>query len=95
LGAILTLAIQGQNVPTAMFYLFIYSMGLAVPFLVTAWMLSAAPRQLKRLNRHMLLIERASGAFIILVGVLLLLNAFSYMNLIFSRWAPVWLLEYS
>ena len=40
LGAILTLALQGQNVGLAMLYLFVYSMGLAVPFLATALLLT-------------------------------------------------------
>lgn len=93
LGAILTLAIQGQNVGLAMSYLFIYSMGLAVPFLVTAWMLTAATSQLKKLNRHMGLIERVSGAFIILVGVMLLTGTFTYLNTITNQWVPAWLLE--
>jgi len=94
LGAILTLAIQGQNVPVAMFYLFVYSMGLAIPFLVTAWMLTAATRRLRQLNRHMLLIERVSGAFIILIGVLLLTGNFTYLNAILNRWTPAWLYEF-
>ena len=93
LGAILTLAIQGQNVPLAMFYLFVYSMGLAVPFLVTAWMLTAATSRLKLLNRHMGLIERVSGAFILIIGVLLLTGTFTYLNTIANRYAPAWLLE--
>jgi cytochrome c-type biogenesis protein len=93
LGAILTLAIQGQNVGLAMSYLFIYSMGLAVPFLITAWMLTAATGQLKKLNRHMGLIERVSGAFIILIGVLLLTGTFTYLNTISNQLAPAWLLE--
>ncbi|MCL4297668.1 MAG: cytochrome c biogenesis protein CcdA [Anaerolineae bacterium] len=93
LGAILTLAIQGQNVGLAMSYLFIYSMGLAVPFLITAWMLTAATGQLKKLNRHMPLIERVSGAFIILVGVMLLTGTFTYFNTIANQLAPAWLLE--
>ncbi|MBE7549723.1 MAG: cytochrome c biogenesis protein CcdA [Anaerolineales bacterium] len=93
LGAILTLAIQGQNVGLAMSYLFIYSMGLAVPFLITAWMLTAATSQLKKLNRHMALIERVSGAFIILVGVMLLTGTFTYFNTIANQLAPAWLLE--
>jgi len=95
LGTILTLAIQGQNVPLAMFYLFIYSMGLAVPFLATAWMLTTASGRLKQLNHHMQLIERVSGAFIILIGVLLLTGTFTYLNTIFNQWTPEWLLEYS
>jgi cytochrome c-type biogenesis protein len=93
LGTILTLAIQGQNMGLAMFYLFIYSLGLAVPFLVTAWMLTAATSQLKKLNRHMGMIERVSGAFIIIIGVMLLTGTFTYLNTITNQLAPAWLLE--
>jgi len=95
LGAILTLAIQGQNVGLAMFYLFIYSMGLAIPFLATAWMLTAATSRLKKLNRYLPVIERVSGAFIILVGILLLTGTFTYLNTIFNQFTPEWILQYS
>jgi cytochrome c-type biogenesis protein len=93
LGAILTLAIQGRDVGLSMFYLFVYSMGLAIPFLVTAWMLTAATSRLRVLNRHMGLIERVSGAFIVLIGVLLLTGTFTYLNTIFNQYTPAWLLE--
>ncbi|MCB0163265.1 MAG: cytochrome c biogenesis protein CcdA [Anaerolineae bacterium] len=95
LGAILTLAIQGQNVGLAMFYLFIYSMGLAIPFLVTAWMLTAATSRLKRLNHFLPIIERVSGAFIIIVGLLLVTGYFTILNTFFNGIAPAWLLELS
>jgi cytochrome c-type biogenesis protein len=94
LGAILTLAIQGQNVGLSMFYLFVYSMGLAIPFLVTAWMLTAATSRLRILNRHMGIIERVSGAFIIIIGVLLVTDTFTTLNNIFNRFVPEWLLTY-
>jgi cytochrome c-type biogenesis protein len=94
LGVILTLAIQGQNVGLAMFYLFVYSMGLAVPFLVTAWMLTAATSQLRKLNRYMGLIERVSGAFIVTIGVLLVTGTFTVLNTYFNRLVPEWLLQY-
>jgi cytochrome c-type biogenesis protein len=94
LGVILTLAIQGQNVGLAMFYLFVYSMGLAVPFLITAWMLTAATDRLRKLNRHMGVIERVSGAFIVIIGVLLLTGTFTILNAYFNRFVPDWLLNY-
>jgi cytochrome c-type biogenesis protein len=93
LGAILTLAIQGQNIPLSMFYLFVYSMGLAIPFLVAAWLLTAATNRLRFLNRHMRLIERISGAFLIIVGVLLLTGTMTILNTYANRLVPVWLLE--
>lgn len=93
LGAILTLAIQGQNVEKAMFYLFVYSMGLAIPFLVTAWMLTTATRRLKLLHQHMQLIERVSGIFLILIGVLLVTGTMTILNTYANRIVPAWLLE--
>ncbi|RME97961.1 MAG: cytochrome c biogenesis protein CcdA [Chloroflexi bacterium] len=95
LGAILTLAIQGQSISQSMFFLFVYSMGLAIPFLVTAWMLTAATSRLKNLYRYMPVIERVSGAFIIIIGVLLLTGTFTYLNTVVTQFAPAWLLELS
>ena len=94
LGAILTLAIQGQNIPQAMFLLFVYSMGLAIPFLISAWVLTTATSRLRFLYRHMGTIERVSGAFLILIGVLLLTNTFAQLNIFFNRFVPEWLIEY-
>lgn len=93
LGAILTLAIQGQNVGLAMLYLFVYSMGLAVPFLITAWLLTTATSRLRQLNRHMRLIERVSGAFILVIGVLLVTGTMTILNTYANRIVPAWLLE--
>jgi cytochrome c-type biogenesis protein len=63
--------------------------------LVTAWLLTAATSRLKKLNRYMPVIERVSGAFIIIVGVLLLTGSFTYLNTVFNQFTPEWLLEFS
>ena len=93
LGAILTLAIQGKHVGLAMLYLFVYSMGLAVPFLVTAWLLTTATTRLKLLKRHMGLIERVSSAFILIIGVILVTGTLTILNTYANRIVPAWLLE--
>jgi cytochrome c-type biogenesis protein len=93
LGAILTLAIQGQHIGLAMLYLFVYSMGLAVPFLLTAWLLMTATNRLKILNRHMMVIERVSGAFILIIGVMILTGTMTVLNAYANRIVPAWLLE--
>jgi cytochrome c-type biogenesis protein len=76
-----------------MFYLFVYSMGLAVPFLATAWLLTAATQRLRSLSRHMPLIERVSGAFLLIIGVLLVTGTMSILNVYANRIVPAWLLE--
>ncbi|MDM8527252.1 cytochrome c biogenesis protein CcdA [Anaerolineales bacterium HSG24] len=95
LGAITMLAWDGQNVGLAASYLFVYSLGLAIPFLVTAWMLSAATNRLRMLNRYMGMIERFSGAFIILIGILLITGQFAILNNLANQFVPEWLTKYS
>ena len=90
LGLVLTLAAvnPGQAVPL----LFAYSAGLAIPFLLTAALLSTATAFLKRLNRHMHAIELISGILLVIVGVLLVQGTFASLNAMFSV-TPGWLSE--
>jgi hypothetical protein len=69
-GGILTLAWNGGDVGQAGGLLAAYSLGLGVPFLLTALALDRAQVVLRQLQRHMHKIELASGAFLIAIGVL-------------------------
>jgi cytochrome c-type biogenesis protein len=88
LGLVLSLAYTdpGQAVPL----LFVYSMGLAVPFLLTAALLSTAVGFLKRINRYLHAIEVISGVLLVVVGVFLVSGVFSRLNILFSA-TPQWL----
>jgi cytochrome c-type biogenesis protein len=88
LGLVLSMAYTqpGRAVPL----LFVYSMGLAVPFLLTALLLGTAVGFLKRINRYMHAIELMSGILLIVVGMFLVSGAFSRINVLFSA-APEWL----
>lgn len=69
-GAVLTLAANTGDVGRAGSLLTAYSLGLGVPFLLTALLLDGAQGILKKLQRHMHKIELISGAFLILIGLL-------------------------
>jgi cytochrome c biogenesis protein CcdA/peroxiredoxin len=69
-GAVLTMAANGGDVGQAALLLAMYSLGLGVPFLLTALLLDGVQVWLKRLQRHMGTIERVSGAFLVLIGVM-------------------------
>jgi cytochrome c-type biogenesis protein len=69
-GAVLTLAANTGNAGQAVPLLAAYSLGLGVPFLLTALLMDSAQGILRRLQRHMGKIELASGAFLVLIGVL-------------------------
>jgi cytochrome c-type biogenesis protein len=76
LAAILTLASQANGVLQGAWLLFVYSMGLAVPFFITAMAVGAVLPALNRMKRFLPAIEMAAGAFMILTGVVLVNNWF-------------------
>jgi cytochrome c biogenesis protein CcdA/peroxiredoxin len=68
-GAVLTMAASGGDVAQAGTLLTAYSLGLGVPFLLTALALDRAQAVLRRLQRHMRKIEVVSGTFLIIIGL--------------------------
>jgi cytochrome c-type biogenesis protein len=94
LGAILTLAATGQSVGFAMTMLFFYSLGLAIPFLLSALLLTSATSILRKINQHAHTIEVVSAVFLVTIGILLVTDQFeAIFNTYFSQLAPAWLLE--
>jgi len=68
-GAVLTMAANGDDVGRAGILLVGYSLGLGVPFMLTALLLDKAQGVLRSLQRHMHKIELASGALLVVIGV--------------------------
>ncbi len=69
-GAVLTMAASGVNIAQAGLLLTAYSLGLGFPFLMAALMLDGAQSLLRRLRRHMRTVELTSGAFLVLIGLM-------------------------
>jgi cytochrome c-type biogenesis protein len=83
LGGVLTLAgIQGETLYGA-FLLAVYSLGLALPFLLTAVAFSRATSTFAAVKRHYRVIVAGGGAILIAMGVLILSGGFTDLN----RWA--------
>ena len=76
LAAILALATQ-QSYAAATGLLFVYSLGLALPFFLTAAAISKALGALNRVKRYLGAIEITAGAFMVATGVVLLTGAFT------------------
>ena len=93
LGAILTLSLKAATPWRAAFFLLVYSMGLGLPFLLVALLLTTATGWLRRLNRHLHIVSIVSGAFLIIIGLLLLTGTFQSLNSLFLRFTPSWLVE--
>jgi cytochrome c-type biogenesis protein len=76
LAAILALATQ-QTLGAGIGLLFVYSLGLAVPFLLTAAAVTRALGALNRIKRYLGAIEMTAGAFLIATGLVLVTGTFT------------------
>lgn len=74
LGSILALAATSTTIAQGAFLLTIFSLGLAVPFLVIAAGIGSIAPRLPKLERYLNGVSVTGGAFLIFIGVLLLTN---------------------
>ncbi len=100
LGAILGLALNASRaispvlvVMQSAILLLAYSLGLAVPFLVVAWILNRAGNLLRQLNRHVQIVERISAVLLIAIGLLLLFGSLGYLSQYFAGSQPEWIYQ--
>jgi cytochrome c biogenesis protein CcdA/peroxiredoxin len=69
-GSVLMMASGGGNLAQAGILLTAYSLGLGIPFMITALALDQVQLGIRRLSRHMRTIELVAGGFLVLIGVL-------------------------
>jgi cytochrome c-type biogenesis protein len=81
LAAILSLAASEQDVAKGAGLLAVYSLGLGIPFLLAAAGLGSFLSFQRRFRRHLVTVERAMGALLVVTGIMFLTGAmqdFSY-----------------
>ncbi len=84
LGVILGFAAAQDSVTKGIYLLTIYSLGLAVPFLLTSLGIERFLKFYGRFRRHMHAIEVASGGLLIALGLLLVFGKFTLLANYFS-----------
>lgn len=84
LGAILMLASSSQQVGASALLLTAYSVGLAIPFLAAAVALPRLRPLLAWLRRRHRAVEFASGAFIVIIGLMILTGTFTILAGLFT-----------
>ncbi len=90
LGAILAIAASKSSVAQGVILLAFYSLGLAIPFFLTAVATNALLKVFKQVKRHFRTIEIVSGVFLVSVGVMMFFNVFTYLSSYLNQWIP-WL----
>lgn len=86
LATILAMGASSQDAPAAALLLVGYSAGLAVPFLAAAVALPRLRPAMTAFRRHHRLVQVLAGLFLVAIGVLIFMNAFSVLAGLFT-WA--------
>lgn len=71
LGLAMTMAANSADIPRAAMLMTAYSLGMGIPFVLTALMLDSAQGGLRRITRHMNTIKLVSGGFLVFIGFII------------------------
>lgn len=88
LGSILTYAASAADLSRGLWLLLAYSLGLAVPFLVSAVAVERFLDFFTRMKRQMVWVTRASGVLMIVVGILMVTNYFTILATYLQQLTP-------
>jgi len=80
LGSILALAAVTGTATTGAALLFVYSLGISIPFLLVSLTLASAPNYLKAFSKYIGMLAKASGIILAVLGVLLVTNTYGHLN---------------
>ncbi|MEX2245154.1 MAG: cytochrome c biogenesis CcdA family protein [Dehalococcoidia bacterium] len=84
LGAILTLAASSSTVAHGAYLLLVYSLGLGLPFMLTALAFVPVTAFLRRIRGALPILEAATGALVVFVGVLIFADRLTIFNQYFD-----------
>lgn len=93
LGAILTLAGTSAEIGKGILLLTTYAAGLAVPFFLSAVAVNSFFQFSEIFRRYVQAVHVAAGILLVIVGVLLLTDYFTLLNIYAIRFTPEWLLK--
>ena len=91
LGSILLYASTAKTANTGILMLGAYSLGLAIPFFLSALALNRFLDFFDRFKRVIPVVSMAGGIFLVFVGTLLLTNYFTLLSAYALRLTPQWL----
>ena len=85
LTAILLMAGQSGKTGIAVWYLAVYSAGLALPFILVALFFNSFLKHASSLRSHLPLIKRISGILLIIIGIMILTGRYSALNILIQK----------
>lgn len=80
LGSILALAAVSSTAITGASLLFVYSLGISIPFLIVSTTLASAPKYISVMKNKIALFSKIAGIVLAVLGLLLLTNTYRLLN---------------
>jgi cytochrome c-type biogenesis protein len=80
LGAILAVAAGEGSVSQGVGLLFVYSLGLGIPFILAAVAIKPFMSAMQRFRGRMAMMEKVLGGFLVLTGILFLTNSMTFIS---------------
>ena len=93
LGSILGLASTQDTVWAGVSLLSVYSLGLAIPFLISALALDLFLSAFSRFRRFLPAVEKGAGVMLSILGLLLVTGRWTWLNGLLLPLTPDWILE--
>ncbi|KAB2954657.1 cytochrome c biogenesis protein CcdA [Heliorestis acidaminivorans] len=84
LSAIYLYAATTETMAQGIYLLLAYSAGLAIPFLITALFITSVEKYLSKLGRYLPMVSIASGAIMIILGILIVTNQLGRITAYFN-----------
>ncbi|MBC7293761.1 MAG: sulfite exporter TauE/SafE family protein [Thermoleophilia bacterium] len=86
LASILTMAASGQSPGAGALLLFVYSLGLGIPFLAAGLFVGRVLRAFARIRKHLRLIQVICGIILAAYGMLLIAGEFGWLSARLAGW---------
>jgi cytochrome c-type biogenesis protein len=93
LGSILTLAGSSAQMRGGATLLTAYSIGFAIPFLLTAWASGTVLKLTKKFGKSLRILHIGAGIFLVIMGIMIFTGYFKTLNFLFIQLTPEWLLR--
>ena len=88
LGSILVLASTSESIYKGIFLLSSYSLGLAIPFILSGYLIQKFMIISKNLKRNMNLIEKIGGSLLLVTGILIITNKLQTVGFYILEYLP-------
>lgn len=85
LASILAVASQESSISKGMVLLLVYSLGLWIPFLVSALAVNEVMAAIKKAGNVIIWVERVAGALLIIIGLLLVTDSMTALTIWFTK----------